>query len=168
MAVVHITRETNFFQGITLTTSSEKTFSLIASRKGKNTGILSKSRFRMETITFLCFYRAAYLKRRPRTRFADQRTSKIVAFLRIPSKLFMSATWNGRIMHRNITAAYLQELFEPVTAAFRLNIQVNNFYTWTKDHIRSVITASCTVQKSCTRPIYPWIAKLSVEEDCCL
>ena len=52
-----------------LTTSSEKNFSLIASRKEKkNTRNTVKITFLCGTITFLCFYRAAYLRRGPRTR----------------------------------------------------------------------------------------------------
>ena len=35
--------------------------------------ILRKSRFRVETITFIRFFRAAYLRRGPRTTFAGER-----------------------------------------------------------------------------------------------
>ena len=68
--------------------------------------ILWKSRFRVETITFLRFFRAAYLRRGPRTTFADQGPSKTVAFFRIPSKIFMSGTLNFRIIDRNIKAIF--------------------------------------------------------------
>ena len=75
---------------VILTTSSEKNFSLIALRKEKSINeILWKSRFSVETITFLRFFRAAYLRRWPRTTFADQGPSKTVAFFRIPSKIFI-------------------------------------------------------------------------------
>ena len=51
-----------------LTTSSERNFSLIASRKEKKyIKYCKKSRFRVETITFSRFFRAAYLRRGPRT-----------------------------------------------------------------------------------------------------
>ena len=50
-----------------LITSSEKNFTLIASRKEKKHEILWKSSFGVETITFLRFFRAAYLRRGPRT-----------------------------------------------------------------------------------------------------
>ena len=82
-----------------------------------------KSRFRVETITFLRFYRAAYLRRGPRTRFADQGPSKTVAFLRIPSKIFMSGTWNFRIIDRNIKAIfreYFSSLREDSGKIFKL------------------------------------------------
>ena len=82
-----------------------------------------KSRFRVETITFLRFYRAAYLRRGPRTRFADQGPSKTVAFLRIPSKIFMSGTWNFRIIDRNIKAIfreYFSSLHEDSGKIFKI------------------------------------------------
>ena len=113
-------RKADYFM---LTTSSEKNFSLIASRKEKIREILWKSRFRVETITFLRFYRAAYLRRGPRTRFADQGPSKTFAFLRIPSKLFMSRTWNFRIIDRNIKAIfreYFSSLREDSGKIFKL------------------------------------------------
>ena len=37
---------------------------------------------------------------------ADQGPSKTVAFFRIPSKIFMSGTWNFRIIERNIKAIF--------------------------------------------------------------
>ena len=37
---------------------------------------------------------------------ADQGPSKTVAFFRIPSKIFMSGTWNFRIIKRNIKAIF--------------------------------------------------------------
>ena len=85
--------------------------------------MLWKSRFRVETITFLRFYRAAYLRRGPRTRFADQGPSKTVAFLRIPSKIFMSGTWNFRIIDWNIKAIfreYFSSLHEDSGEIFKL------------------------------------------------
>ena len=92
---------------VILTASSEKNFSLIALRKEKNIyEILWKSRFSVETITFLRFFRAAYLRRWPRTTFADQGPSKTVAFFRIPSKIFISGTWNFRIIERSIKAIF--------------------------------------------------------------
>ena len=97
-----------------LTTSSEKNFSLIAPRKEKNIyEILWKSRFSVETITFLRFFRAAYLRREPRTTFADQ----------IPSKIFISGTWNFRIIERNIKAIfreYFSSLREDSRKIFKL------------------------------------------------
>ena len=96
---------------VILTASSEKNFSLIALRKEKNIyQILWKSRFSVETITFLRFFRAAYLRRWPRTAFADQGPSKTVAFFRIPSKIFISGTWNFRIIERS-TKAIFREYF---------------------------------------------------------
>ena len=106
-----------------LTASSEKNLSLIASTKEKNTRNTGKSRFRVETITFLSFYRAAYLRRGPRARFAEQGPSKTVAFLRIPSKIFMSGTWNFRIIDRNIKAIfreYFSSLHEDSGKIFKL------------------------------------------------
>ena len=109
---------------VILTTSSEKNFSLIALRKEKNIyQILWKSRFSVETITFLRFFRAAYLRRWPRTTFADQGPSKTVAFFRIPSKIFMSGTWNFRIIDRNIKAIfreYFSSLREDSGKIFKL------------------------------------------------
>ena len=61
--------------------------------------ILWKSRVRVETITFLRFFRAAYLKRGPRT-------IETVAFFRIPTKISMSGTWNFSIIERNIKAIF--------------------------------------------------------------
>ena len=77
----------------------------------------------METITFLRFYRAAYLRRGPRTRFADQGPTKMVAFLRIPSKIFTSGTSNFRIIDRNIKAIfreYFSSLHEDLGKIFKL------------------------------------------------
>ena len=47
---------------------------------------MRKSCFRVETITFLHFFRAAYLRRGPRTTFADQGPSKTVAFFEFQAK----------------------------------------------------------------------------------
>ena len=59
---------------VILTASSEKNFSLIALRKEKNIyQILWKSRFSVETITFLRFFRAAYLRRWPHSPTKDHR-----------------------------------------------------------------------------------------------
>ena len=77
-----------------LTTSSEKNFRLIASRKEK--------------------IRAAYLRRG---------RSKTVAFFRTPSKIFMSGTWNFRIIERNIKAIfreYFSSLREDLDKIFKL------------------------------------------------
>ena len=82
-----------------LTTSSEKNFRLIASRKEK---------IHAEKI------RAAYLRRGP---------SKTVAFFRTPSKIFMSGTWNFRIIERNIKAIfreYFSSLREDLDKIFKL------------------------------------------------
>ena len=99
-------------------------FRLIASRKEKKIQeILWKSRFRVETVTFLRFYRAAYLRRGPRTRFADQGPSKTVVFFRTPSKIFMSGTWNFRISEKNIKAIfreYFSSLREDSGKIFKL------------------------------------------------
>ena len=65
-----------------------------------------KSRFRMETITFLRFFRAAFLRHGPRTTFADRGQSETVAFFQTPSKIFMSGTWNFRIIEKNIKAIF--------------------------------------------------------------
>ena len=109
---------------VILTASSEKNFSLIALRKEKNIyQILWKSRFSVETITFLRFFRAAYLRRWPRTTFADQGPSKTVAFFRIPSKIFISGTWNFRIIERSIKAIfreYFSSLREDSGKIFKL------------------------------------------------
>ena len=75
-------------------------------KRKKIHGILWKSRSRVETITFLHFFCAAYVRCGPRTTFADQGASKTVAFFRIPSKIFMSGTWNFRIIERNIKAIF--------------------------------------------------------------
>ena len=109
---------------VILTTSSAKNFSLIALRKEKNIyEILWKSRFSVETITCLRFFRAAYLRRWPRTTFADQGPSKTVAFFRIPSKIFMFGTWNFRIIERYIKAIfreYFSSLREDSGKIFKL------------------------------------------------
>ena len=77
----------------------------------------------METVTFLRFSRAAYLRRGPTTRFADQGPLKTVSFLRIPSKIFMSGTRNFRIIDRNIKAIfreYFSSLHEDSGNIFKL------------------------------------------------
>ena len=107
-----------------LTRSSEKKLKLNCTKKRKKVHeILWKSRFRVETITFLRFFRAAYLRRGPRTTFADQGPSKTVAFCRTPSKIFMSGTWNFRIIERNIKAIfreYFSSLREDSGKIFKL------------------------------------------------
>ena len=85
--------------------------------------MLWKSRFRVETMKFLRFFRAAYLRRGPRTTFADQGPSKTVAFFRTPSKIFMSGTWNFRIIEKNIKAIfreYFSSLREDSGKIFKL------------------------------------------------
>ena len=97
-------------------TKADYNFSLIASREEKIHEILWKSRVRVETITFLRFFRVAYLKRGPRT-------IETVAFFRIPSKIFMSGTWNFSIIERNIKAIfreYLSSLREDSGKIFKL------------------------------------------------
>ena len=77
----------------------------------------------METITFLRFFRAAYLRGGPRTTFADQGPSKTVAFFWIPSKMFISGTWNFRIIEKNIKAIfreYFSSLREDSGKIFKL------------------------------------------------
>ena len=84
---------------------------------------LWKSRFRVETITVLRFFRAAYLRQGPRTTFADQGPWKTVAFFWIPSKIIMSGTWNFRIIERNIKAifrVYFSSLREDSGKIFKL------------------------------------------------
>ena len=106
-----------------LTTSSKRNFSLIASRTEKNTWNIFKITFFVETITFLRFFRAAYLRGGPRTTFADQGPSKTVAFFWIPSKMFMSGTWNFRIIEKNIKAIfreYFSSLREDSGKIFKL------------------------------------------------
>ena len=108
-----------------LTTSSEKTLAKLHLEKRKNTWNLWKSRFPVETITFLRFFRPAwaYRRRGPRTTFADQGPSKTVAFFRTPSKIFMSGTWNFRIIEKNIKAIfreYFSSLREDSGKTFKL------------------------------------------------
>ena len=57
------------------------------------------------------------------TPFADQGRSKTVSFFRTPSKIFMSGTWNFRIIERNIKAIfreYFSSLREDSGKIFKL------------------------------------------------
>ena len=83
-----------------------KIYSFIASRIEKNTWSIVK-------ITFSCgnyhIFRLFFLLTwvaGTGTTFADQGPSKTVAFFRIPNKLFMSGTWNFRIIERNIKSIF--------------------------------------------------------------
>ena len=123
-----------------LTTSSEKNFRLIASRKEKIHEILWKSRFRVETIRFLLFFRAAYLRRGP---------SKTVAFFRTPSKIFMSGTWNFRIIEKNVKAIfreYFSSLREDSGKIFKLMTfrrrPRTTYCIWTQCILESLLTKS--------------------------
>ena len=84
-----------------LTTSSEKNFSLIASRKEKSTWNIVKITFSCGNYNIFTFFSCG-----PRTTFADQGPSKTVAFCRTPSKIFISGTWNFRIIEKNIKAIF--------------------------------------------------------------
>ena len=93
-----------------LTTSSEKNFRLIASRKEKIHEILWKSRFRVETVTFLRFFRAAYLRRGPRT-IENGRL-----FLNFKQNIYV---WNLKLQdYREEHRSYLQGVLQLVTWRF--------------------------------------------------
>ena len=92
-----------------LTTSSKKNFSLIASRM--ETKYLKYCEnyvfvWKLSRFYIFSFFHAAYLSRWKRTTFADQGLLKMVAFFRIPSKIFMSGTWDFANIKKNIKAIF--------------------------------------------------------------
>ena len=87
-----------------------KQLSLIASRIEKNTWNIVKITFSCGNYHIFTFFSCCLLSRRRRTTFADQGPSKTVAFFRIPSKIFMSGTWNFTIIERNMKAIFREYL----------------------------------------------------------
>ena len=90
----------------------KKNFSLISSRKEKkNTGNLWKGRFPVENITFLRFFRAAYLRRGPKRTIENGRL-----FSNSKQNIYV---WNLKLQdYREEHKTYLQGVFHFVTWRF--------------------------------------------------
>ena len=89
-----------------LTTSSEKNFSLIASRKEKNTRNTVKITFSCGNYNIFTFFSCCLPETRTKDHIRGPRTIENGRLFWIPSKIFMSGTWNFRIIERNIKAIF--------------------------------------------------------------
>ena len=98
----------------------KKNFSLIASRKEKKYMKCVKMTFSCGNYNIFTFFSCCLHETRTKD---HQGPSKTVAFFRTPSKIFMSGTWNFRIIERNIKAIfreYFSSLREDSGKIFKL------------------------------------------------
>ena len=98
----------------------KKTFNLIASRKEKKYMKFVKMTFSCGNYNIFTFFSCCLHETRTKD---HQGPSKTVAFFRTPSKIFMSGTWNFRIIERNIKAIfreYFSSLREDSGKIFKL------------------------------------------------
>ena len=124
-------READYFL---LTTPSEKNFSLIASRKEKNTWNIVKITFSCGNYNIFTFFSCCLPETRTKDHIRGPRTIE-------NGRLFSNSkqniyVWNLKLQdYREEHKSYLQEVFQLVTWRFGYDIQVNEFYARTKDHI---------------------------------
>ena len=108
-------------------TKADYNFSLIASREEKNTWNIVKITCSCGNYNIFTFFSCCL----PETRTKDHRNGRL--FSNSKQNIYV---WNLKLQdYREEHNSYLQGVFQLVTWRFGYDIQVNEFYARTKDHI---------------------------------